>query len=152
VIARRFDIPRSFGKQLGVFGHPAQPLPPTSSSRALPHFLTARFRYYAYGFGSTASSNTEAAQQAYLFFQMLTLALSMSCAAISHALLFYIYHRPSAAFADSFADSVISNVRLVFRLVLFSHITCDPPCPPSPSPPAFFSLTPRAATAAPSSS
>jgi magnesium-transporting ATPase (P-type) len=79
--------------------------------------------YYAYGFGSKAGSGTESAQQAYLFFQLLTLVLSMACAAISHALLFYIYYRPSAKFADAFADSVKINVRIVFRLVLFSHVT-----------------------------
>ncbi len=91
-------------------------LPPSLS------FLTA-CRYYAYGFGSTATTATERAQLAYLFFQVLTLVLSMTCAFICHALLFYIYHRPSTAFADAFADSVKTNVRIVFRLVLLSHIT-----------------------------
>jgi hypothetical protein len=54
---------------------------------------------------------------------MLTLVQSIACAAICHALLFYIHYRPSSAFADAFSDAVKMNVRLVFRLVLFSHIT-----------------------------
>ena len=47
----------------------------------------------------------------------------MTCAFICHTLLFYIYHWPSTAFADAFADSVKTNVRIVFRMVLLSHIT-----------------------------
>ena len=79
-------------------------------------------RYYAYGFGSSATSTTERAQQAYLFFQVFTLTLSVSCASICNALLCYLYYRPSTAYADAFADAVVSSVRLVFRLVLFGHV------------------------------
>ena len=59
----------------------------------------------------------------YLFFQVLTLALSVACASICNALLCYLYYRPSAAYVDAFADAVKGSVRLVFRLVLFSHVT-----------------------------
>ena len=54
---------------------------------------------------------------------MLTLALSVACASICNALLCYLYYRPSAAYANAFADAVKGSVRLVFRLVLFSHVT-----------------------------
>ena len=59
----------------------------------------------------------------YLFFQVLTLALSVACASICNALLCYLYYRPSAAYVDAFTDAVKGSVRLVFRLVLFSHVT-----------------------------
>ena len=88
----------------------------------LPHPFCAH-RYYAYGFGSTANSNTEHAQQAYLFFQVLTLSLSVACASVCHILLSYLYFRQSSAYADAFADAVVGNVRVVFRLLLCSHVT-----------------------------
>jgi hypothetical protein len=91
-----------------------------STSHVFPPTLS---RYYAYGSGSTATSNTERAQEAFLFFQVLTLVLSVTCASVCNALLCYLYYRPDTSYADAFADAVIMNVRLVFRLVLFSHVT-----------------------------
>jgi hypothetical protein len=66
---------------------------------------------------------TENGQRAYLFFQMLTMTLSMACALIGATLLFYVHFRPSPSFADSFADSVRMNVRITFFLVVISHIS-----------------------------
>jgi len=54
---------------------------------------------------------------------VLTLALSVACATICNALLCYLYYRPSSAYSDAFADAVIGSVRVVFRLVLFSHVS-----------------------------
>ena len=79
--------------------------------------------YYAYGFGSTASTATQNAQQAYLFFQVLTLVLSIACATLCNVLLAYTYARPSDSYADKFSESVKISVRIVFRLLLFAHIT-----------------------------
>ena len=81
-----------------------------------------RFPYY-YGFGSTATTGTQNAQQAYLFFQVLTLVLSIACATLCNVLLAYTYARPSDSYADKFSESVKISVRIVFRLLLFAHIT-----------------------------
>ena len=81
-----------------------------------------RFPYY-YGFGSTATTDTQNAQQAYLFFQVLTLVLSIACATLCNVLLAYTYARPSDSYADKFSESVKISVRIVFRLLLFAHIT-----------------------------
>jgi hypothetical protein len=79
--------------------------------------------YYAYGFGSSATAFTQQAQQAYLFFQVLTLVLSIACATICNVLLAYTYARPSDAYADKFSEAVKVSVRIVFRLSLFAHVT-----------------------------
>ena len=79
--------------------------------------------YYSYGFGTTATAYTQNAHQAYLFFQVLTLVLSVACATLCNVLLTYMYARPSDSYADKFSDAVKISVRIVFRLLLCAHIT-----------------------------